>query len=483
MRYKMNLQGQFFYRKQTPFILLTLSAIVWLICFPLFQDGMFMDGVQYAAVSRNLARGTGTFWFPVFSENSVAGLDTFHEHPPLVFFIQSIFFKIFGLNNIYPERIYCLFTFTVAAFFIVLIWRKIFEDNSEIRNLFWLPVLLWVVMPVVFWSYANNIQENTVTVFTTAAIYFFLVSVNSVSVLRNIFFYFGITAIILAVLSKGLPGLFPVVFFIAFALAIKRISIKKAIVVTLIMLLIISLVFLLILLLPQAKSSLHIWFFDRMLFRIENNPVTENHFKILMDLFTEQLPSILICCFSVLLFKTKKIDYKHFNNHTVLFWFLLGCCGSLPLVLTKVQRAFYFTPALPMFAIGWSIFIAHGIGNWQKIYLQSKTIIRASVILFSIALLSGLLFTVIYSGKPKRSELLLQDVYTIGNTIAADSKVCVSDEIMWNNWAFRCYMMRYNSISFSTDGSCEYFIGTRNSEQRLTSADYELNLFYIKQYK
>ena len=35
----------------------------------LFADGMFMDGTQYAVVSKNLANGVSTFWLPFLSSS------------------------------------------------------------------------------------------------------------------------------------------------------------------------------------------------------------------------------------------------------------------------------------------------------------------------------------------------------------------------------------------------------------------------------
>ena len=54
--------------KHLPFWLITLSMFVALILPTLLQDGMFMDGLFYASVSKNLADGIGTFWFPHFSQ-------------------------------------------------------------------------------------------------------------------------------------------------------------------------------------------------------------------------------------------------------------------------------------------------------------------------------------------------------------------------------------------------------------------------------
>ena len=201
--------------RQSPFIIITAAVVVWLLCLPLFQDGRFIDGIQYAAVARNLARGVGSFWNPVLAQNSVAGLNTFHEHPPVVFLIQALFFKVFGLNNSYPERIFCLFTFLLTALFIALIWRKIFAGQT-MRQLCWLPILLWVVMPIVFWAYTNDIQENTMGAFTTAAVYLFLIAVSSGRALRTIYFYLGCACVLFAVMSKGVPGLFPIGFFFVY---------------------------------------------------------------------------------------------------------------------------------------------------------------------------------------------------------------------------------------------------------------------------
>ena len=45
----------------------TIATGIMLICPGLVQDGMFMDGQQYACVAKQLADGNGTFWFPHLS--------------------------------------------------------------------------------------------------------------------------------------------------------------------------------------------------------------------------------------------------------------------------------------------------------------------------------------------------------------------------------------------------------------------------------
>ena len=442
--------------RQSPFIIITAVVVVWLLWLPLFEDGMFIDGIQYAAVARNLARGVGSFWNPVLAENSVAGLNTFHEHPPLVFFIQSLFFKVFGLNNIYPERLFCLFTFLFSALFMALIWRKVFEGQST-RQLWWLPILLWIIMPIVFWAYTNDIQENMMGVFTTAAVYWLLIAVRRAKPLRSVPFYLGCTCVLFAVLSKGIPGLFPLTFFFVYWLSVRKIDFGATLIYSIAAMLLMGVSLFLILLSPTACTALHTWFFDRMLHRISADPVAQSHFYILEGLFTEQLPALIVMALALLAFRLKRIKNDMKKDYALLF-LLLGFTASLPLMLTLVQRNFYFIPALPFFAISWSMLFANGLDVVIDRLNDQPRWKNAITMLALVALLSGIGATILQAGKAKRDKEMLQDVYAIGKIVPENAFVSVTPDIMWRNWSFRCYMMRYNSISFSERDTCNYFV-------------------------
>lgn len=384
-----------FSARQFPFIVLTAATMVWLLCINLFQDGMFIDGIQYAAVARNLARGVGTFWNPVLAQNSVAGLNSFHEHPPLVFFIQSLFFRFFGFNNIYPERIYCLFTFLLTALFIALIWRKLFKAQAT-QQLWWLPVLLWTIMPIVFWAYTNDIQENTMGVFTTAAVYFFLCAIGSGSALRSVSFYVGSISVLLAGFCKGVPGLFPVGFFFIYCLSVRKINFSRAVVYTFGAVAIITIIVWLVLQNNAANQALQTWFFGRMLKRISDDPTENSHFYILTGLFTEQLPPLILTALALLIYKTKKASNQINKGYFILF-LLLGFAGSLPLMLTLVQRNFYFIPALPMFAIAWALLIADGLNNAFNQLNQQHKLKNGITIFAGLALIAGVATTTVFA--------------------------------------------------------------------------------------
>ena len=132
----------------------------------LFSDGMFMDGLIYADISRNMAEGLGSFWKPHFTDTL---FNVFYEHPPLAFGLQSIFFKLFG-DNIYIERFYSLLTYVIVGCLIVLIWSKL----TSYKKTGWLPLFLWLSTNYVTWALANNMLENTMSIFVCLSVLFYL---------------------------------------------------------------------------------------------------------------------------------------------------------------------------------------------------------------------------------------------------------------------------------------------------------------------
>jgi hypothetical protein len=229
-----------------------------------------------------------------------------------------------------------------------------------------------------------------------------------------------------------------------------------------------------------ARESLHIWFFDRMLKRIHDDPVVRNHFYILWGLLTEQLPAIILCAALFIILKTGSIKPAPFTRHFI-FFLLLGLSGSLPLTLTLVQRNFYFTPTLPLFAIAWAIPVAEGLSALIVKFGGYRIWRTTTTIIFALVFVSGIGATIYKAGYPKRDRETLQDVKYFKTAVPVNSFVSVTSDIMWTQWSFRCYMMRYNSISFSTSDSCNYFIGFKNDEAPggFSPVNKQLNVFSL----
>jgi 4-amino-4-deoxy-L-arabinose transferase-like glycosyltransferase len=134
----------------------------------LFADTMFVDGLIYATIAKNLAEGKGTFWNLHFTNTFMS---EFHEHPPLAMGLESIYFKLFGTSR-FVEKFYSLTTCLLVVFGIMKLWIQLgFQKSTR-----WSPILFWMFVPVIFWSCNNNLLENTLVIFTTFSVYFALKS-------------------------------------------------------------------------------------------------------------------------------------------------------------------------------------------------------------------------------------------------------------------------------------------------------------------
>jgi 4-amino-4-deoxy-L-arabinose transferase-like glycosyltransferase len=163
-------------------------------------EGMFLDGVTYAAISKNLAGGLGSFWDLHYTSTLYPH---FHEHPPLAFGLQALFFRVLG-DGFLTERIYSVGTYLISGIIMIRIWKRV--AGEEIASLSWLPLLFWITIPLVTWSAPNNLLENTLMVFTGLSVLFILRSLTSNRVLNLSLAGF---MLFLGFLTKGFVALFP----------------------------------------------------------------------------------------------------------------------------------------------------------------------------------------------------------------------------------------------------------------------------------
>jgi len=444
------------FNRQTPYWLIAFSIMIGFTLPILIQDGMFMDAMLYTSVSHNLSKGIGTFWFPQFSVYNVAGLSSFHEQPPLVFGIQSLFFYLLG-DSLYVERFYTFLTMCIGGILINVLWKEVFRSNDNLKRIGWLPIILWITVPVCFWSYSNNMHENTMSIFTLAAVIFIVKSYRS-GKFRVLLWILAGVFVFLATLSKGIPGFFPIIVPLIYWLTIRKITFSKAIVQSLIITLVPVIIFTLLFLIPDSNESLSIYLFKRALHRINEVPTVDTRFYILYRLFTELLPQIIFVVIIVFIGRIKKINSRFSEQIRESFFFIgIGLASSLPLMLTMVQKGFYFVPALPFFAVGLAVLIGPIIYNLtERAYSGSKNF-RILLLISLFLFITAIGITLMQIGKTSRNKELLHDVYLIGAFVPPQSIVSIPRE-MWNDWSLQCYLARYYSISLEGDYKKRYCI-------------------------
>jgi len=422
-----------------------------------------MDGVLYAAVAKNQANGFGDFWYPMFAETwNKHGVNTFYEHPPLGFGIQAFFYKIFG-NGIGVERFYSFLTAIGTAWLIHLNWKVIVGKDSPLVSFSWLAILFWIIIPVCFWSFQNNMLENTMGIFILASSYFCFKFYFEKD--NYLYLILGSGFIFLATFCKGVPGLFPLAIPFLYWISHRKITFVNIIHHTVLLTLSVVAIYLLCMIYEPARESLTFYFENRLMGRIDSDPTVNSRFYILWRLVQELLPPVILSTLIFLFVKIRNAETapKNKNTNNVILLLLVGFSGTLPLMLTMVQKGFYMVHALPFFGLGLGLIIAPYFSVFYN-KINTNSISYKIFNYFSIALLvGGIIFSTFQMGKTKRDHEMLHDVYLLKNILPKKAFVSV-DKSIARDWNLKVYLMRNSEISVNNKLEEAYFLIEKKKE-------------------
>ncbi|MEL6636022.1 MAG: glycosyltransferase family 39 protein [Bacteroidota bacterium] len=434
------------FARMTPFHLLTLAVFIALLLPALLAEGMFMDGLLYTCVARNLGEGLGTFWQPYFSATwSKWDVNSFHEHPPLAFGIQAVLYRLLG-DSIYVERGYSLLCALASAGFLSAIWRRLFSSLEE-AELYWLPILCWIGVPVVFWSFQNNMQENTLSVFVLAACYWGYSYGRPEGPTYGGLLLAGIS-IFAASLTKGLPGLFPLAIPFFDYLVHRHDSFGRMLGRSLLLLTVPVLLYGLLATIPVARESLWFYLKFRLLSRIEVAPTVDSRWFSLSQTVLELLPALIFSLLSLLIHRYGKPTVARpvgWSRH-LLFFTALGLSGVLPLLLTMVQKGFYLVPAFPFFALALALLASTPWRHWTNGLRRSPRAYGWGLGLAWALVLLSVGASTLALGTVKRDRDLIEAVKLMGERVGPHQTIRI-EPVLHERWSLHCYFMRYYHIS------------------------------------
>jgi 4-amino-4-deoxy-L-arabinose transferase-like glycosyltransferase len=435
-------------KKNLPFFIFSIAVFVLLILPWVLQDGMFMDGLQYAVAAKNLANGNGTPWNLFISKYMNS---SFHDQPPLTLWIESAFFRMLG-NSIYTERIYSFLTACISGILVMVIWKLIYQDKPEEKKISWLPFLLWIMPPVCFWSYANNMEENTMGIFILLSVWSVLKGLQQDGNL--IYLIAGGLCIFLSSFCKGIQGMFPLALPFIHWLVCRNISFAKTIAYSFILFLIPALIYF-VMFQNKEINDFYLAYFNARLyptFNSLNTATTTTRFYIFFRLLSELSGPVLLCTILFFIFRLKSFNYKteKSQRQIIILFLLIGISGSLPLMITLEQRRFYLVPSLPYYAIALASWIAPAISSGIS-RINSKNKYYRGFKFFSLFLLiASLIFSFLGIGKTKRDNDLLHDVYAIGSIVPHEADITIPPAII-PDWSMHLYFDRLYTISLDPD--------------------------------
>lgn len=431
--------------KPSAFATIALTLFVILFVPGIFVDGMFFDGVTYAAISRNLAEGKGSFIDLYYS----ATVPHFREHPPLIFLIQGFFFWIFG-DHFYTEKLFSLAIAVTAVVSMISLGKavKVIKQDN-----WWLALILWLLVPVVSWSYRNNLLEASMSVFCLAAT---TAMFHAFRKQNGYYLILSALMICLAGLSKGFTGLFPLCIPALYGIIYK--NYREGIVYQLV-LLVFAAIFgcLIIFCIPGMKAFLAGYIDAQILPSLQGkrDAIEGSRLWIAGKLITELAIPLVLLLISLILIRKKSIQLSTENKQVFLLLILIGLSASLPMMISPKQRAYYLIPAIPYFILAFTIYISPLITQLnEKINSLWNRII---LILCSGTAATLLVLAIVNIGKVSRDKDLVSDINTIAKVVPANSFVQATP-MVYENWSLHANLARRTEISLSWDSTTTYIL-------------------------
>lgn len=449
------------------FYLFALTIFLAFLSPFLLSEGMFLDGVLYSAIAKNLALGLGDFWHLHYTHTLYA---EFNEHPPLAIAIQSVFHRVFGVHYL-VEKFYSLFCIATSGFLIVKIWQTLLPKNKFA----WVPLLFWTLIPLVTWCASNNLLENTMGIFILLALWFCVKSYQNNTIL---YLFLAGFSMFLAFLCKGFTSLFLWTFPLVYGLIVHKQSFTKAVFATFYLLFFTLLpLFLLFYFYPESWDSFQKYFNRQVVGSLENPQTTKNRFYILSSLISELLIPLAICLVIFTVGKRLKISEGNNQHRPLALTFLLvGLSGVLPIMISEKQSAYYILCTFPFFVISLSLFFSKVVEQLLlKIDFKSLgfKIFKVSTIIVLAAVLVIVVFQLGKIGR-KKDKAMIRMIHSFESVIPANSVIAIPKE-MSENWSLRAYYARYANVSLDSDSL--FKTNLYLSTEVIKSPDYKLVKF------
>lgn len=345
------------------------------------------------------------------------------------------------------ERIYSLLSILITGLLIVRIW--IYTTEKSLHRLAWLPIAFFAVTPLVMWTAANNMLENTLMIFTTLTVFFYIKSLDGK---RYFYITWGSFSLLLAFLTKGPVALFPLSFFFLYWVVQKRYTWQRMLGDSVLMLSVFLLLFLLMCWIFPESSDMLMSYFQRQVVRsLESIQTVDTRFYIMGKWLMEFLPAILIVALVICLSRKRIVQHQLVLRWDWLLLFLMmGFSAVLPIMLSLKQSSFYLIPSIPWFSLAFAFSIRHPVSAWvQSIRLTARgwSLLRIVTLFFFLLSLSANLF---FSATVGRNQQMISDVKSV---LAQDPGhfITISKQIR-SQWALHGYFARFGKVSLMKAG-------------------------------
>lgn len=447
-------------------MLLLWAGIAALLLLPnLLTRGLFVDGLVYSSISRNLSMGIGSMWTPYYAQVKGA---VFIEHPPLFFWLQSIWFSTVG-NHLFTERLFSLVCYLGTAWLLFRLCRYLFSSVSTA----YFSVLLVTLTPIVYWVFGNNMMEMLLVAPIVVAFHILHRRFHEkphwwdLPVIALLFLFF--------LLIKGPVALGVAVMPFTFLFSVPT---KKVFKDGLLVLVLSGASLFLLMQFDGASANLHAYMDAQIMGVLSGDRVSEfatSRWKLLKDLAQQLiLPTAIPLGLWLLTRKKPAFVSKYLP---LLFTALLF---SLPFLISRKQHAYYLVPALSFFAL-------FNAALFQKAFQTAVSLKKGLVqkVLGGLGLMAGgvaVVFMIAQYCEFSRDLDTQRDLIIIDEAI--DVQLIGLEDDLHRNWSLYGYAMRFHGLDLSSIDGLDYMVASRESVlgyERLKLPTQKFHLFKKKE--
>jgi 4-amino-4-deoxy-L-arabinose transferase-like glycosyltransferase len=272
--------------------------------------------------------------------------------------------------------------------------------------------------------------------------------------------------IVLAVLTKGPVGLFPLATPVIYWFVFRKHQLQSVILWTLYLLAVIAAIFFILSEISASRFLLYSYLneqlFSSLAGKREHVDSSIGRFELLIFLLTELLPALVL---TLLLFITGKLlkikNSKYAIEHkTAVFFLLMGLCASLPIMVSIKQRSFYLVPSIPFYVTGLGMLIYPYISALTQKYTLSAGKMKILNAALLLATAGGVFYLLPKAEMVGRDEQTIKDVKLISTIITPRDTIATCTE-MEQDYPFRAYVERYGRIEIKRKKLYRYVVVNR----------------------
>lgn len=423
------------------FRLLAFVSILALLIPRMTQRGMFLDGVTYAVVARNLAIGLGSFWRPFYTSTVYP---EFYEQLPLAMALQSLFFRMFG-DHAAVERCYAVVVFLVHALLVVSIWRLVLPKRYDS-----LPIFFWLLPSVVTWSVINNTLENTQALFTTLAVFCLMLGIRQDRIPR-LAAWAAIAgfAIIAAVLAKGPVGFFPL--FVPPLLLMLNRNTRLASIAVLwgVLLATVGTVIAVLYASDAPRHAITEWATTHLMPALEGGRGPRWTLNDLSRHLTMGILGRMIVLSAIIWAIRWKVAGRFVVASAGIFFFFVGLIASAPVLISTVLAGMYFMAAVPFFALAVA---AATLPAVQSDSPPAPGVVRHVPVAIAIVLIIASAIVIATQGSLERRDVTtLEALDAVAPALPRDATIGTCENAK-TEWGLHAYMHRFYRVSLDASG-------------------------------